>query len=81
MNNGHWDQWRHFDSLLIVFRDSHSFFFLMVNYVSLFSVEDNMLPGSWQSRVTGSCEHSNEFGVRKMRGLSSPSTDLLASQE
>jgi hypothetical protein len=81
MNNGHWDQWRHFDSLFIIYRYFHCFFFHMVNCVSLLSVEDNMSSGSRQSRMTGSCEHSNDFGVRKMRGLPSPSTDLLASQE
>jgi len=40
-----------------------------------------MSPGSRQSRVTGSCEHFNESGVRKMRELSSQSTDILTSQE
>lgn len=40
-----------------------------------------MSPGSRQSRVTGSCEHLNEFGVSKIRELSSPITDILASQE
>jgi hypothetical protein len=46
MKNGRWDQWRHFDSLFILFLGSYSFFLYMVNYVSLFSFEDNMLSGS-----------------------------------
>jgi hypothetical protein len=46
MKNGHWDRWRHFDSLFILFRGSYSLCFYMVNYVSLFSFEDNMSPVS-----------------------------------